>query len=943
MSGNALRSIIVAAIASALVSSPVICQQLTPDIPLPEHPRPDFHRAEWRNLNGDWRFRLDPGDRGAAAGWQRAPLASPRSITVPFPWGSALSGIPDSADIGWYERTIEIPAAWRGKRVFLVVGASDWRTSAWLDGVKLGDHQGGYTPFSFELTPRATLGVPHRLTLRVDDRDHPFKLEGKQGYGKARGIWQTVYLEARGSAPLESVHLIPDVDQGMVTVAARLRERAPADLDVRLTFTNRDGTAPATARIPRGGDSVRFDVPLPNARLWSLEDPFLHEVTATVTGPGLAEDRVDTYFGMRKISVVDLPGTTIPYVALNGKPVYLQLALDQAYHPEGFYTFPSDEFMRDEILRSRQIGLNGQRVHIKVEVPRKLYWADRLGVLIMADVPNWWGPPDSAAFAEHEAAMRGMIQRDFNHPSIFSWIPFNETWGLVTKVGEREQYLPETKRKVVSVYRLAKALDPTRLVEDNSVCCNRGHTETDLNTWHAYLAGWEWEGLMRTISDSTVPGSPWNFEDGWTQGRQPMLNSEFGNVWGYQGSTGDVDYSWDYHMAIDAFRRHPKLAGWLYTEHHDVINEWNGYWRYDRSSKETGLGDLVEGMSLRDLHAPWYIAMGPDMSRAVRPGETVQVPLWASIMADARGLGDSLTIRTELYGWNTLGERSSWSTASRRIAVRPWMSHALAPLSVRMPTEPAVAVLALRLEDAAGTVLHRNFTTFIVEGTVPIDMRLANGRRARVARVAAGSYTDARWSQKTWTVLDRLKVNGAGAGFFEYRIPWPRDVAASAVEAATFLVEASAKQLLGKDRDSTARQQGDYMRGGGFVDPGKNPNAYPMTDETRFPSAVTVMVNGEHAGRYELEDDPADHRGILSWHSQKRDKRLHEAGSYGQLLRVAIPPEALAKAATAGEVVVRLSVDEALPGGLAIYGAQFGRYPVDPSVVLVLREGTGGR
>jgi hypothetical protein len=346
---------------------------------------------------------------------------------------------------------------------------------------------------------------------------------------------------------------------------------------------------------------------------------------------------------------------------------------------------------------------------------------------------------------------------------------------------------------------------------------------------------------------------------------------------------------------------------------------------------------MVEGMSLRDLHSPYYIAMGSELARSVRPGETVEVPLWASFLTDARGVGDSLTIRTELYGWNTLGERSTWRTATRKIPAAAWRTEALAPLSVQMPAEPAVAVLALRLEDAAGNVLHRNFTTFVVEGLAPNDVRLANGRRARVARVAAGAYSDAKWSQKTWTVLDRLKVNGAGAGHFEYRIPWPRDLSLNGIEGASFLVEASAKQLLGKDRDTTAKQEGDYMRGGGFNDPGKNPNAYPMTDDTPYPSAVTVWVNGERAGRYELDDDPADHRGILSWFAQKRAKKLQEAGSYGQLLRVPIPREALAKAAATGEVVVRLSVDESLPGGLAIYGARFGRYPVDPSVVFVLR------
>jgi hypothetical protein len=643
---------------------------------------------------------------------------------------------------------------------------------------------------------------------------------------------------------------------------------------------------------------------------------------------------------MRKISVVDLPGTSHSYVAINGKPIYLPLALDQAYHPTGFYTFPSDSFTRMEILRARQIGLNGLREHIKIETPRKLYWADKLGVLIMADVPNWWGPPTDTAFREHDYAMREMIERDYNHPAVFSWIPYNETWGLETKVNGRNTYLPATQQRVVETVRLAKSLDSTRLVEDNSPCCGRGHTVTDLNSWHNYLPGWKWEDHLRMVSDSTYPGSPWNFERGYTQGRQPMINSEFGNVWGYEGSTGDVDWSWDYHRAINAFRRHPKLAGWLYTEHHDVINEWNGYWRFDRSSKETGIGELVDGMSLRDFHSPYYVAVGSALSQTARPDETVQVPLWASFLIGDRPAGDSLTLRTELYGWNSLGEKQRYATATRRVAYRPYMSEALAPLAVTMPHAPAVAVLALWLEDASGTVLHRNFTTFVVEGPAPTEVVVADGRRARVSSVPAASYTAARWSQKTWTVLDGLKVDGAGTGYFEYRIPWPAGLARSDVDDATFLVEASAKRLNGKDRDTTSRDNGDYMRGGGLQDPSRNRNAYPMTGATPYPSAVTVRVNGQLAGVRELADDPADHRGILSWHAQLRDGYLREAGSYGQLLRVHVPESALDAAARTGALTVRLEVSDALPGGLAIYGARFGRYPVDPSVVFVLRGGS---
>src|SRR6476646_456312 len=907
-------------------------------IPLPEHPRPDLERAQWLNLNGRWDFAFDAANAGERAGWTSGTLPSPHRSLVPFSWGSELSGVADSADIGWYARSITIPADWRGRRVYLVVGASDWRTSVWLDGTKVGEHQGGYTPFSVELTPSARFGTAQRVVLRVDDSPHPFKLEGKQGYGKARGMWQTVYLEARGGDPLESVHFTPKADLAGVGVDVRLRDPAPRDLTVRLTFTNRDGRPTVTRHIAKGGTLGHVDMSLPNAHRWSLDDPFLHDVTATVEGAGVAADTVRTYFGMRTIGVVDLPGTNYPYVAINGTPVFLQLALDQAYHPGGYYTFPTDSTLRDEILRARRIGLTGLREHIKIEAPRKLYWADRLGVLIMADVPNWWGPPDSAAFREHEVALRGMIDRDYNHPAVFSWVMFNETWGLTTKAGDRENYLPEAQHKVASVYRLAKSLDATRLVEDNSVCCGRGHTETDLNSWHEYLPGWRWESHVTRLSDTTAARSAWNFEPPYRQGRQPMLNSEFGNVWGYDGSTGDVDWSWDYHRAIDAFRRHPKLGGWLYTEHHDVINEWNGYWRFDRSWKETGLGEIVDGMSLRDLHSPLYVAVGdPELSRVAHPGELVDIPLYASFLSGSSAFGDSLVLRAEVYGWNTLGERRTFATVVRHVPYRPWMSAPLAPLRVTMPGEPSVMVIAVRLEDASGTVLHRNFTTVIVEGEPPAEATLIDGSRVRVARVGATAVRDARWSRKQWAVLGDRKMNGAGSGFFEYRIAWPTGLDPRSVAGATFLVEASSKRLNGKDRDSTAAANDDYMRGGGFHDPSRNPNSYPMTGSKPYPSAVIIRVNGVLAGRRELADDPADSRGILSWHAQPHDGHLYEAGSYGQLLRVPIPADAISQAARAGALVIRLEVDDALPGGLAIYGAKFGRYPIDPTVLFLLR------
>jgi len=552
-------------------------------------------------------------------------------------------------------------------------------------------------------------------------------------------------------------------------------------------------------------------------------------------------------------------------------------------------------------------------------------------------VPNFWGEPTAEARAESETALRGMVERDFNHPAIFSWVLFNETWGLFTGAAPQRAYLPETQQWVGSMYHLAKALDATRLVEDNSPC-NHDHVETDLNSWHDYLPGYAWRDHLDEITRDTFPGSTWNFIGGRRQGAQPMFNSECGNVWGYEGSTGDVDWSWDYHIMMNEFRRHPKVAGWLYTEHHDVINEWNGYYRSDRTEKETGLGELAPGMSLRDLHGDFYLSTGSGLCRDVRPGETVEVPLFASFLTDRSPAGN-LVLRSRLYGWDTLGTREEYGQASTRLPFEPWLARELPPLRVAMPPHAALAVLVLTVETEGGAVLHRNFTTFLVaDGPAPrSETRQRDGRTVRVVRFAPNTFSAARWSQKQWNVLDGLKVNGAGRGFFEYRVPWPAGLDPRAIAAASFVFEASAKRLLGKDRAGATVDDGDFMRGRGTHDPSANPNSYPMTGEAKFPSAVRVRVNGLDAGVFELPDDPADHRGLLSWHAQPHDRKLREAGSYGYLVRATLPASALAAAAEAKEFVLRLEVDDARSGGLALYGERFGRYPVDPTLEFDLR------
>ena len=931
---------------SALWPALIACGPVRGAIPLPEHPRPDFQRPLWKNLNGPWQFRFDTDDEGLRQRWFEGGPDFNETIQVPFSWGSPLSGVEDRANIGWYHRPLRLPPVWQGQRVFVVIGACDWHTTAWIDGQELGEHRGGYTPFEFELTDHLTADTDHRLVLRVDDTAHPFKLEGKQGYGRAAGIWQTVYLEARPAVALETIHFTPKIALEKVFVAVTLDRPASQDMELSLEFRHADGsTSLVKQRIRSRGHYFLFDVNIENPHLWSLDDPFLYEVEAILRGPE-GDDRVSTYFGMREIGVGKLPGTEIPYVFLNGKPVYLQMTLDQSFHPQGYYTFPSDQIMRDEILRTRQIGLNGQRVHIKVEIPRKLYWADKLGVLIQADLPNSWGPPSDRMKEESEYALRQMIGRDYNHPSIFSWVNFNETWGLVSGPGDAAaEYSQETQEWVRSLYQLTKQLDGSRLVEDNSPC-NDDHVATDLNSWNAYLPGYAWREKLDQICRDTYPGSPWNFIGSNTQGGQPMLNSECGNVWGYRGGTGDVDWSWDYHLMINEFRRHPQCCGWLYTEHHDVINEWNGYWRADRSQKHTGLEQLVPGMSLKDLHAPLYLSLDRALCTEVKPGQLVTVPIHASFMSD-QALGSMLSLEAELTGWDRLGQKETYWKASRPVAYEPWQQRELTPLQVPMPEHPALALLAVTLRNVGGAALHRNFTTYLVDDGPPLPQEtILLGRLGLpglgekwcvVARFAPNSFTDADWSMKQWQVLEGLKVNGAGAGHFEYQIPWPTGLDLQDIEQAALHLECSAKQLFGKDRANVAQREGDFMRREGPHDPSLNPNAYPMTDDTTFPSQVRVRIAGEVAGAFDLPDDPADHRGILSWFSQRRDGRLREAGSYGYLIRAPIPTIALKRAFRLGKLTIRLEVDEALSGGLAIYGRRFGRYPLDPTLVFVLR------
>ncbi|MDG2396814.1 MAG: glycoside hydrolase family 2 TIM barrel-domain containing protein [Flavobacteriaceae bacterium] len=919
---------------------------LDAQVPLPEHPRPDFQRPIWENLNGEWDFKFDAEDKGIKEQWYKGEVEFDKKIMVPFPWGSKLSGINDEANIGWYRRAIKVPNKWKEKKTFLTIGASDWETSVWLDGKLLGKHQGGYIPFSFDLTPYLKYGELQNLILRVDDNagdpekfKRGYALYGKQGYGNARGIWQTVYLESRGNQFLDAIHFTPDIDNKKVNVKIYLENYATKKSPLLIRIKTENGFIEKQIIIKPGQIKRSFDIEIPKMHLWTLEDPYLYEVEAT-----LDDDIVNSYFGMRKVSVENLPGTEFPYVALNNKPIYLQFALDQSYHPDGYYAFPNDAFIKEEILRSKSIGLNGIRVHIKVEVPRKLYWADKLGLLVVEDLPNSWGDPDKFMRNESEYTLKEMIKRDYNHPSIISWVIFNEQWGLSTKNDPEDkrslgsEILPETYNWVASMYYLAKTLDPSRLIEDNSVCCGGVHTATDINSWHVYLAGYEWEDYLKDQTEKNFKGSSHLYYKGWKQENQPFLNSECGNVWGYTGSTGDVDWSYDYHRMINSFRKFPEVGGWLYTEHHDVINEWNGYWRFDRSEKETGLSEIMEGMTLNDFHSLLYLSTGVEICRTVNGGEKIKVPLFLSSMSGI-DYGDEIIIEYELSHINQIAESKIISSNQFKIKYSPWMNKKINPIEIKMPEIAGLSKLALKVKTLNNKILHRNFMHFEVFSNKKIS-------NTKVLSISPNNISNSKWSKKSWPVLGGKKLNGAGSGFFEYKFVLPNDYNNLDFKEAFFVIEVSAKEFFDKDKKGENYKDAgmDWMRGS-IVSPSKNPNSYPMTDEKLFPSIIKVFINDKFKKSFNLSDDPADHRGVLSWHNQiipsvkrphknwlKEKRVLNEAGSYGYLIKVPISKEELFESIEDGSLKVRIQTED--DGGVAVYGRLFGRYPIDPSLIL---------
>lgn len=905
------------------------------DIPLPEHPRPNFERLLWQNLNGSWKFQPDSLDVGIAESWQLNPEQFKHEILVPFSWASPASGIkmPD-VDIAWYARNFKLadPEIWGGKQTYLNFCASDFSTTVWINGQRVGTHSGGYTPFDFNITDLLQAGE-NTVVVRVEDKELKNRPSGKQYYGNAKGIWQTVYLEARPKIHINGLFFTPDIDNNEVRVKVVLSE-PPLN---KQAFSLRGSGINFHAEINPDTTDAEFTIPIKNVKLWELDRPYLYEVKATLGSNG-SKDEVSSYFGMRKISTVQVPGESFQYVALNNRPIYLRMALDQSFLPQGFYTFPSDAFMKQEIERAKRLGLNGLRIHVKAELPRKLYWADKLGLLIQQDIPNFWGEPDSTARANWEQLAQEQIARDFNSPAVFSWVLFNETWGLFqNKENGKRTYTKETQKWVENCYHKTKDLDPTRLIEDNSPC-NFDHVCTDINTWHHYAPARHWAGFLDMVCDSTFPNSGYNFAGGKVQGNQPMFNSECGAVWGYKGSTGDIDISWEYHIMMNEFRKRPKIAGFLFTEFHDVINEWNGFYRFDRGAKIFGFDELVPGMTLADLHTDLYVVSGDDFFQNYQGGDTVKIPV--GISAVSASVPEDLSLRYSVYGWNALGEKVAVQSSEIPVEARAFTFTPLDPVKIALPDQALSGIFATELVRGKRTVLQRNFVPFKVEGNSP--------RGLTVLTRSPSAFSDASWSVKQQVRQNGEKVWGMGSGFFEYTFELPDDLKADEVQWIEFRAELASRCLQEKYLDEgEAEQIGMKIVSEKGTIPGYGENSYPQTDEEVHGSLVKITVNEHKIAEVELSDDPADHRGILSWMNQNpgwewgstdRSKPwlLDEAGSYGYLVSEKLDEPTKQKVLKARKVVVQLHVDEQTSnrGGLSVYGANSGRYPMDVSIVV---------
>ncbi|QGY47565.1 beta-galactosidase [Maribellus comscasis] len=546
-------------------------EEVDPENPLSEYPRPQLVRDQWQNLNGPWSYALVK--RGGSL-----PQAFEGEILVPFAIESSLSGVQKRVGENeelWYQRTFTVPSEWKNKNIVLNFGAVDWLADVWVNDIKVGTHEGGYAPFCFDITPFLEKGE-QKLTVKVwDPTDRGYQPVGKQTnrprgiwYTPVTGIWQTVWIEPVGKTFITQLKTVPNVDGENVSVLASAK--GLIDTDIVEVKVIEDGNVLSTGKAV-AKQEVLVDVP--EAKLWSPESPFLYDMEVSILRDGKVIEKVESYLGMRKISTKrDESG--IVRLQLNNKDYFQFGPLDQGWWPDGLYTAPTDEALLYDIQKTKDFGFNMIRKHVKVEPARWYYHCDREGILVWQDMPNGDDHPEWQTrnfFDGKELERSARSEENYRHewkeimdlcysnPSVVVWVPFNERWGQF---------------KTEEITEWTKNYDPSRLV--NPASGGNHYDVGDIIDMHNYpepVMGLYTSKRANVLGEYGGIGLPID-NHLWETGRN----------WGY------VQYK-NSEEATDEYVKYAKMlmklipycySGAVYTQTTDVESEVNGLMTYDR-------------------------------------------------------------------------------------------------------------------------------------------------------------------------------------------------------------------------------------------------------------------------------------------------------------------------------------------------------------------------